>query len=78
MGIETFNKACQDSVLRYTHEWEEYVARQARWVDFENDYKTLDLPYMESVIWAFKTLYDKGYVYEGSRYCRTAGATRRR
>ncbi len=72
MGIEAFNQACQDSVLRYTHEWEDYVGRQARWVDFDNDYKTLDLSYMESVIWAFKTLYDKGYVYEGSRvlpYC---------
>ncbi|GAB2695230.1 isoleucine--tRNA ligase [Thalassiella azotivora] len=72
MGIETFNAACRDSVLKYTREWEEYVTRQARWVDFENDYKTLDVTYMESVIWAFKTLYDKGLVYEGQRvlpYC---------
>ncbi len=72
MGIEAFNDACRDSVLRYTHEWEEYVTRQARWVDFANDYKTLDLDYMESVMWAFKTLWDKGLIYEGYRvlwYC---------
>ena len=71
-GIAEFNAACKSSVLRYTHEWERYVTRQARWVDFENDYKTLDLPYMESVMWAFKTLWDKGLVYEGYRvlpYC---------
>jgi isoleucyl-tRNA synthetase len=72
MGIETFNEACRDSVLRYTREWEEYVTRQARWVDFENDYKTLDLPYMESVMWAFKQLHDKGLIYQGFKvlpYC---------
>src|SRR6476619_2736516 len=72
LGIEAFNEACRESVLQYTHEWEAYVTRQARWVDFENDYKTLEPDYMESVIWAFKTLYDKGLVYEGMRvlpYC---------
>ncbi|GAA4286688.1 isoleucine--tRNA ligase [Georgenia daeguensis] len=72
MGIEAFNEACRDSVLRYTDEWREYVTRQARWVDFENDYKTLDVTFMESVIWAFKQLYDKGLAYEGYRvlpYC---------
>ncbi|WRS30068.1 isoleucine--tRNA ligase [Actinomycetaceae bacterium MB13-C1-2] len=72
IGIKAFNDACAASVLRYTSEWEDYVTRQARWVDFKNDYKTLDPEYMESVIWAFKTLYDKGYVYEGYRvlpYC---------
>lgn len=72
IGIKAFNEACETSVLRYTHEWEDYVTRQARWVDFENDYKTLDADYMESVIWAFKTLYDKGYIYQGYRvlpYC---------
>lgn len=71
-GIERFNDACRTSVLRYTSEWERYVTRQARWVDFANDYKTLDLTYMESVMWAFKTLWDKGLVYEGFRvlaYC---------
>jgi isoleucyl-tRNA synthetase len=72
LGVEKFNNACRSSVLAYTTEWERYVTRQARWVDFGNDYKTLDLSYMESVLWAFKTLYDKGLVYEGLRvlaYC---------
>ena len=72
IGIGPFNDACRRSVLKYTKEWEEYVTRQARWVDFDNDYKTLDPTYMESVVWAFKSLYDKGYVYEGHRvlpYC---------
>jgi isoleucyl-tRNA synthetase len=71
-GIDRFNDACRTSVLRYTKEWREYVTRQARWVDFENDYKTLDLSYMESVMWAFRTLWDKGLVYEGYKvlaYC---------
>jgi len=72
MGIDTFNEACRDSVLRYTKDWEEYVTRQARWVDFEDDYKTLDLPYMESVMWAFKQLHEKGLIYQGFKvlpYC---------
>lgn len=72
MGIEAFNAECRSSVLRYTKEWEAYVTRQARWVDFGNDYKTLDAPFMESVIWAFKQLYDKGLAYDGFRvlpYC---------
>ena len=76
MGIETFNEACRDSVLRYTKEWEEYVTRQARWVDFDNDYKTLDLPYMESVMWAFKQLHEKGLIYQGFKvlpYCWRCG-----
>ncbi|ACU39566.1 isoleucine--tRNA ligase [Actinosynnema mirum] len=71
-GIDKFNDACRTSVLRYTDQWREYVTKQARWVDFDNDYKTLDLDYMESVMWAFKTLWDKGLVYEGFRvlwYC---------
>ncbi len=66
-GVEAFNNHCRTSVLRYTNEWESYVTRQARWVDFKNDYKTMDLPYMESVIWAFKQLWDKGLIYEGVR-----------
>jgi isoleucyl-tRNA synthetase len=67
MGLAEFNKACETSVLRYTDEWEQYVHRQARWVDFENDYKTLDIDFTESVLWAFKELYDKGLVYKGFR-----------
>ncbi|WP_314647951.1 isoleucine--tRNA ligase [uncultured Microbacterium sp.] len=72
MGIDVFNAKARSSVLAYTREWEDYVTRQARWVDFERGYKTLDLGYMESVLWAFKTLYDKGLAYEGYRvlpYC---------
>ncbi|KJL27632.1 isoleucine--tRNA ligase [Microbacterium oxydans] len=72
MGIDVFNEKAKSSVLAYTHEWQDYVTRQARWVDFERGYKTLDLGYMESVLWAFKTLYDKGLAYEGYRvlpYC---------
>ena len=59
-------------MLRYTEGVARYVTRQARWVDFDNDYKTMDLSYMESVMWAFKPLWDKGLVYEGYRvmpYC---------
>ncbi len=66
-GIGKFNDYCQTAVMKYTHEWEYYVTRQARWVDFKNDYKTMDKNYMESVIWAFKQLYDKGLVYEAYR-----------
>ncbi|MET0932492.1 MAG: isoleucine--tRNA ligase [Mycetocola sp.] len=72
MGIAAFNAAAKDSVLKYTEDWENYVTRQARWVDFENDYKTLDITFMESVIWAFKQLHSKGLAYEGYRvlpYC---------
>ena len=66
-GIDKFNDHCRRSVLKYTDEWQYYVKRQGRWVDFENDYKTMDLSYMESVIWAFKTLYDNGLIYRSSR-----------
>ena len=71
-GIDRFNEHCRTSVLRYTKEWERYVTRQARWVDFEHDYKTMDLSYMESVMWALKRLYDNGLMYEDYRvlpYC---------
>jgi isoleucyl-tRNA synthetase len=71
-GIGRFNDHCRTSVLRYTREWERYVTRQARWVDFENDYKTMDLSYMESVMWALKALWEKGLLYEDYRvlpYC---------
>lgn len=67
MGVEKFNEYCRDSVLRYTGEWRTYVTRQARWVDFDNDYKTLDLDFMESVMWAFKELHNKGLIYQGYR-----------
>ena len=67
IGLEKYNDACRKSVQRYTAEWRSYVTRQARWVDFDRDYKTMDLSYMESVLWAFKTLHQKGLVYEGQR-----------
>ena len=67
MGLEQFNEYCAKSVMHYAGEWEDYVTRQARWVDFENGYKTMDPEYMESVMWAFKELYDKGLIYQGFR-----------
>ena len=72
MGIGAFNAAARSSVLKYTDEWQGYVTRQARWVDFDDDYKTLDSTFMESVIWAFKQLHEKSLAYEGFRvlpYC---------
>lgn len=71
-GIDKFNSYCRTSVLKYTEDWRAYVTRQARWVDFDNDYKTLDTNYTESVIWAFQQLYQKGLIYEGFKvlaYC---------
>lgn len=71
-GIDRFNEYCKTSVLRYTEAWKRYVNRQARWVDFENDYKTMDATYMESVMWAFSELNRRGLIYEGNRvlpYC---------
>src|SRR5687767_10353834 len=72
LGIEKFNEACRTSVLQYTDQWRDYVTRQARWVDFDHDYKTMNPEFMESVMWAFKQLHDKGLIYEGLRvlpYC---------
>lgn len=71
-GIDKFNAACRAAILRFDKEWERTIRRIARWVDFKNSYKTMDNSFMESVWWAFKTLHDKGLVYEGRRvilYC---------
>ena len=72
LGIETFNAKCRESVMKYTGEWRDYVTRQARWVDFDNDYKTLE-PDLHGVgALGVQELYDKGLVYEGFRclpYC---------
>jgi len=71
-GINRFNEGCRKLVMKYVDEWERAVTRQGRWVDFRNDYKTMDSDFMESVLWAFKSLYDKGLVYKGVRvlaYC---------
>ncbi len=66
-GVARFNEHCRTSVMQFRGDWEYYVNRSARWVDFDNDYRTMDLSYMESVMWAFKTLHDKGLIYEGFR-----------
>lgn len=72
IGIDKFNEACRSSVLRYTAEWEKTVDRMGRWVDFKNSYRTMDPYYMESIWWVFKTLWEKGLIYEGFKilpYC---------
>lgn len=66
-GIANFNEECRKIVLRYTGEWKTTINRMGRWVDFNNSWRTMDLPFMESVWWVFKQLYDKGLVYEGFR-----------
>ena len=64
-GIDKFNAECRAIVLRYTGEWQKTVERMGRWVDFENTYRTMDLPFMESVWWVFSELFNQGLVYEG-------------
>lgn len=64
-GIANFNEECRKIVLRYTGEWKKTVDRMGRWVDFGDVYRTMDLPFMESVWWVFQQLFDKGLVYEG-------------
>ena len=66
-GVDKFNEACRDSVLTYTAEWRKTVGRMGRWVDFDNEYKTMDLTFMESVWWVFKQCFDKGLIYQGYR-----------
>jgi len=71
-GVGKFNEHCRSLVGTTADTWASYVSRSARWVDMGNDYKTMDLSFMESVMWAFKTLHDKGLAYEGHRvlpYC---------
>ena len=62
-----FNETCRKNVFWYVDEWKKTVDRMWRWVDMENDYKTMDASFMESVWWVFKTIYDKGLVYQGHR-----------
>jgi len=66
-GVPAFNAACRAGVLRFTAEWERVVQRMGRWVDFRNDYKTMDFSFMESVWWVFGQLWDGGRIYEGYR-----------
>ncbi|KJV68899.1 isoleucine--tRNA ligase [Candidatus Neoehrlichia procyonis] len=66
-GIKKFNQYCCKSVMKFSEEWKKYVNRQGRWVDFDNDYKTMDTSFMESVMWAFHELWNKGLIYESIR-----------
>lgn len=66
-GVEKFNAFCRQDVLKYSNIWTDMFRRIGRWVDFDHDYKTMDLPFMESVIHNFKELYDKGLIYEDFR-----------
>ena len=71
-GLDRFNDACRASVLRYADEWRRIVTRLGRWVDFDHDYKTMDASYTETVVWIWKTLHDRGLIYEGDKvvaYC---------
>lgn len=67
LGVEKFNEVCRSKVLSYVDDWKKIIKRLGRWADMEHDYKTMDLDFMESVWWVFKTLYDKGLVYEDYR-----------
>jgi isoleucyl-tRNA synthetase len=71
-GIGVFNEICRSIVLRYTAEWQHVVERMGRWVDFKNQYRTMDPPYMESIWWVFSEIWKKGLIYQGFRvqpYC---------
>jgi isoleucyl-tRNA synthetase len=66
-GEDNFNESCRSAVLKYTGEWRKTVRRMGRWVDFDRDYKTMDVDFMESVWWVFKQCWDKGLIYQGYR-----------
>ncbi len=66
-GIDTFNETCRSLVLKYVAEWRKTVTRMGRWVDFDNDYKTMDPAFMETIWWAFKQLWEQGRVYKSYR-----------
>ncbi|VEL10122.1 unnamed protein product [Protopolystoma xenopodis] len=65
IGIKAYNESCRSLVMKYSDQWEVIVERLGRWIDFENDYKTMYPSFMESVWWVFRQLYDKGLVYRG-------------
>ncbi|MBP5296815.1 MAG: class I tRNA ligase family protein [Bacteriovoracaceae bacterium] len=65
LGVKGYNDECRSIVQRYTSQWQTTISRLGRWVDFENDYKTMDASFMESVWWAFKQLWDQGLIYRG-------------
>ncbi len=64
-GVANFNDKCKESVLKYTGEWRKTITRMGRWVDFDNDYKTMNPEFMESIWWVAKSLWDKNRIYEG-------------
>ncbi|KAL4879354.1 tRNA synthetases class I-domain-containing protein [Aspergillus karnatakaensis] len=66
-GIEKYNEECRAIVMRFASEWRQTIERLGRWIDFDNDYKTMNPSFMESVWWVFKQLFDKGLVYRGFR-----------
>jgi isoleucyl-tRNA synthetase len=67
MGIAKYNAECRAIVMRYSEEWREIVGRFGRWIDFDNDYKTLNIDFMESIWAVFKIMFDKGLVYRGCK-----------
>lgn len=67
IGVAKYNEWCREIVMRFSKEWEVVVGRFGRWIDFKNDYKTMDCNYMESVWWAFSEMYKKGLVYRGTK-----------
>src|SRR3989344_2344856 len=66
-GVGKFNEACRGIVLRYTSEWRETVERMGRWVDLDNDYKTMNPEFMETIWWVFRELWEKGLIYQGKK-----------
>jgi len=66
-GVDVFNEKCRSMVQTYVDEWRKTVTRMGRWVDFDNDYKTMDTPFMESIWWVFKQLWEKGRIYKAHR-----------
>ncbi len=78
IGVEKFNEYCRSIVMRYAEEWKKTIRRIGRWVDMENDYKTMDPGYMESIWWVFRSLWDKGLIYRGYKamhICPRCGTT---
>ncbi len=66
-GVDKFNETCRASVFRFTDEWKAFIPKVGRWVDMENDYRTMNPEFMQSTWWVFKTLWDKGLIYEGHK-----------
>lgn len=64
-GIDNYNEACRGIVMRYSSDWRSIITRLGRWIDFDNDYKTMDPSFMESVWWVFSEMNRKGLVYRG-------------